>query len=159
MSGIPPKSASTTAVTTDSDVHAQLSAVSQDQTTQEQEINIFTASQRGDLALVKQLVESGQATVNDRDPQNISPLHWASINAHLALCRWLLEQGAEVDVIGGELMATPLQWSARYLIINLVIHKANCTIGMATYMFCISCCHTMPTQRLKIPKATTHSSS
>lgn len=81
--------------------------------------NIFSASQRGDLGLVKQLVESGQATVNDRDPQNISPLHWAAINAHLALCRYLLEQGAEVDVVGGELMATPLQWAARYAIIAL----------------------------------------
>ena len=81
--------------------------------------SIFSASQRGDLALVKQLVESGQATVNDRDPQNISPLHWAAINAHLALCRYLLEQGAEVDVVGGELMATPLQWSARYVIMSL----------------------------------------
>ncbi len=27
--------------------------------------------------------------------------------------RWLLEHGAEVDPIGGDLQATPLQWAAR----------------------------------------------
>jgi len=37
MSGLPVKATSTTAVTTDSDVHAQLSAVDQDQTMQEPE--------------------------------------------------------------------------------------------------------------------------
>ncbi|PVF96836.1 ankyrin, partial [Serendipita vermifera] len=71
------------------------------------------ACQRGDLNIVKNLIESDQASVNERDPQNISPLHWAAINAHLHICRYLLEQGAEVDVIGGELAATPLQWAAR----------------------------------------------
>lgn len=68
-------------------------------------------------------MESGQATVNDRDSQNISPLHWAAINAHLALCRWLLEHGAEVDVIGGELMATPLQWAARWGCFSLTTNR------------------------------------
>ena len=48
-----------------------------------------------------------------RDSQDVTPLHWAAINAHIALCRWLLDNGADVDAVGGELRATPLQWSAR----------------------------------------------
>ena len=31
----------------------------------------------------------------------------------MATCRYLLDHGAEVDPIGGELKATPLQWAAR----------------------------------------------
>ncbi|KAA1475760.1 hypothetical protein DENSPDRAFT_444704 [Dentipellis sp. KUC8613] len=45
--------------------------------------------------------------------QNITPLHWAAINAQVAACRYLLEQGAEVDALGGDLVATPMQWAAR----------------------------------------------
>ena len=43
----------------------------------------------------------------------MTPLHWASINAQMSTCRWLLDHGAEVDAIGGDLKATPLQWAAR----------------------------------------------
>lgn len=94
--------------------------------------NIFLASQRGDLAVVKELIESGKAKATDRDDQNITPLHWAAINAQIATCRYLLEQGAEVDALGGDLMATPMQWAARngyiYVIHLLISHNADPTI-------------------------------
>jgi hypothetical protein len=32
---------------------------------------IISAAQRGDLAAIQQLIESGNATVNDRDEQNV----------------------------------------------------------------------------------------
>lgn len=31
----------------------------------------------------------------------------------MATCKYLLEQGAEVDALGGDLVATPMQWAAR----------------------------------------------
>lgn len=73
------------------------------------------AAQRGDLEVVRKLIESGKAKATDRDEQNITPLHWAAINAQMATCKYLLEQGAEVDAIGGDLVATPMQWAARYV--------------------------------------------
>ncbi|ETW79991.1 hypothetical protein HETIRDRAFT_477592 [Heterobasidion irregulare TC 32-1] len=98
-------------------------------TTVELEANIFVASQRGDIALIRELIESGKARATDRDEQNITPLHWAAINAHVPACRFLLEQGAEVDALGGDLMATPMQWAARggylYVIQLLVAHNAD----------------------------------
>jgi palmitoyltransferase len=43
--------------------------------------------------------------------------------------RWLLDHGAEVDAIGGDLRATPLQWAARsghlYIIHLLLRHSAD----------------------------------
>jgi len=87
------------------------------------------AAQRGDLDLIRQLIESGRARATDRDEQNISPLHWAAINAQVPTCRYLLEQGAEVDALGGDLIATPMQWAARngylYVIQLLVAHGAD----------------------------------
>ncbi|ORY76495.1 hypothetical protein BCR35DRAFT_252388, partial [Leucosporidium creatinivorum] len=52
-------------------------------------------------------------SANDRDAQGITALHWAAINNHLLACKLLLERGAEVDAVGGDLMATPLHWAAR----------------------------------------------
>lgn len=74
---------------------------------------IHTAAQRGDVGLVCQLIDSGQATANDRDEDDVTPLHWAAINAQVPVCRALLDRGAKVDAKGGELVATPLQWAAR----------------------------------------------
>ena len=94
--------------------------------------SIFVAAQRGDLELIRELITSGKASATDRDAQNISPLHWAAINAHVAVCKYLLDQGAEVDAQGGDLVATPMQWAARngylYVIQLLVAHGADPTI-------------------------------
>lgn len=96
-------------------------------------MNIFIAAQRGDVAALRDLIESGKATATDRDEQNVTPLHWAAINAHIAACRYLLEQGAEVDALGGDLVATPMQWAARngylYIIHLLIAHNADPTIA------------------------------
>lgn len=95
-------------------------------------MNVFVAAQRGDVALLRQLIESGQASAADRDDQNVTPLHWAAINAQVAACRYLLEQGADVDAVGGDLVATPMQWASRngylYVIQLLIAHGADPTV-------------------------------
>jgi palmitoyltransferase len=121
-------------VLTTDQANATISNIStqQTQTIQQDEVNIWVAAQRGEVDVIKQLIESGKATASDRDPQNITPLHWAAINAQLAACKYLLEQGAEVDALGGDLVATPMQWAARngylYIIHLLVSHNADPTI-------------------------------
>jgi palmitoyltransferase ZDHHC13/17 len=46
--------------------------------------------------------------------------------------QYLLEQWAEVDALGGDLVATPMQWAARngylYIIQLLITHNADPTI-------------------------------
>jgi len=76
--------------------------------------SVHSLAQRGDNAGLAALLRSDPSTDLDaRDSQNVTALHWAAINAHIATCRFLLDSGAEVDPIGGDLMATPLQWAAR----------------------------------------------
>ncbi|KAJ9106106.1 hypothetical protein QFC21_001248 [Naganishia friedmannii] len=78
--------------------------------------SIHTLSQAGDLPSLHALKQSGnltEETVNSRDEQGVTALHWAAINNHVAVCRFLLELGAEIDPVGGELKATPLMWAAR----------------------------------------------
>ncbi|KAB5589874.1 hypothetical protein CTheo_6694 [Ceratobasidium theobromae] len=94
--------------------------------------NVFLAAQRGDVALLQSLIGRGLASATDRDSQNVTPLHWAAINAQLAACEYLIQAGAEVDALGGELVSTPMQWAARngyiYIIQLLLQHGADPSI-------------------------------
>lgn len=74
---------------------------------------VHSFCQRGDLASLVALHATSSGCINERDAQNVTPLHWAAINAHMGVCRWLLDEGAEVDAIGGDLKATPLHWASR----------------------------------------------
>jgi palmitoyltransferase len=88
--------------------------------------------QSGDLVALQSLASSAELDVDARDESNVTPLHWAAINAHVGVCRWLLQHGAKVDAIGGDLKATPLQWAARnghlYVIHLLLQHGADPTL-------------------------------
>jgi ankyrin repeat protein len=78
------------------------------------QLSIHALSQRGDTQALINLYEANPSLdISERDEQDVTPLHWASINAQMSTCRWLLDHGAEVDAIGGDLKATPLQWAAR----------------------------------------------
>ncbi|KAG5460471.1 MAG: ankyrin repeat-containing domain protein, partial [Olpidium bornovanus] len=76
-------------------------------------VSIHQLAMHGNIAAAKELLDSGKATVHDRDYQNVTPLHWAAINDRHPFCQFLLNAGAEVDSFGGQLMATPLHWACR----------------------------------------------
>ena len=63
--------------------------------------------------MIQALIESGRARATDRDGDRVTPLHWAAINGRLEACTYLIKEGADVDAVGGDLVATPLQWAAR----------------------------------------------
>jgi ankyrin repeat protein len=80
---------------------------------EEPELTLHHAAQQGDISIIRRLLDSGQAGVNDRDFQNVTALHWGAINNRLEVVRLLLDRGAEVDAVGGDLLATPLHWACR----------------------------------------------
>ncbi|EGD72125.1 hypothetical protein PTSG_11551 [Salpingoeca rosetta] len=72
----------------------------------------FQLSQRGMLQPLKQAVEGG-FHVDTPDEEGITCLHWCAINNRLECIQYLLDEGANVDPVGGELQATPLHWAIR----------------------------------------------
>lgn len=74
--------------------------------------DIVKATQYGAIARVKELVEAGW-DVNQPDHETVTLLHWAAINNRREIVDYLVERGARVDAIGGELQSTPLQWASR----------------------------------------------
>lgn len=51
--------------------------------------------------------------MNQPDSETVTLLHWAAINNRLDIIQFLLDRGATVDAVGGELQATPLHWATR----------------------------------------------
>ncbi|KAJ1565219.1 Palmitoyltransferase Hip14, partial [Cladochytrium tenue] len=102
----------------------EASAVSLDRFDLPADIDIFEAARRGSLDLVSRIVEQG-VNPSARDHENCTALHWAAIKNHLAVVKFLIEQGAEIDATGGELMATPLHWAARSGNVQVVTFLVN----------------------------------
>ncbi|KAG0224280.1 palmitoyltransferase akr1 [Actinomortierella wolfii] len=97
-----------------------------------EDLNIFQAAQLGKLSIVANLLAKDKSLARSRDFQEVTPLHWAAINNHIAVAKCLLDHGAEVDAVGGELMATPLHWCTRNGHLNmaklLINHGANTSL-------------------------------
>lgn len=73
--------------------------------------DIFGSAQYGHLTKIQRLVQAGKAKVTDRDEIGATALHWAAINDQVNICRYLLQQGADIDTPGGDLLGSPLQWA------------------------------------------------
>ncbi|KAJ8299433.1 hypothetical protein KUTeg_023493, partial [Tegillarca granosa] len=74
--------------------------------------DIVRATQYGVFERCKELIEAGY-DVNQMDRENVSLLHWASINNRIELIKYYVSVGAVVDRFGGDLNSTPLHWATR----------------------------------------------
>ena len=70
--------------------------------------------QYGIFERCKEILDGGY-DVNIRDEENVTLLHWAAINNRKELINLYISNGAQVDAIGGKLLATPLHWAVRYI--------------------------------------------
>ncbi|KAA8917443.1 hypothetical protein TRICI_000392 [Trichomonascus ciferrii] len=101
----------------------------QSQQQEPQVTELVRAAQLGNVNELRELIENGSYTAQDISPDGTTALHWAAINNRMAACKYLIEQGAEVDYKGGELQATPLHWACRnglvYIAHLLIQHGAD----------------------------------
>ncbi|KAK3358042.1 hypothetical protein B0T25DRAFT_540826 [Lasiosphaeria hispida] len=91
--------------------------------------DIMQMARVGDVAGMEKLFEAGEYDATYTDDEGITPLHWAAINNQFAMCKFLIENGAEINRKGGESIATPLQWAAQrchYYTVHLLLqHGAD----------------------------------
>ncbi|KAI4200887.1 MAG: hypothetical protein LQ348_001704 [Seirophora lacunosa] len=97
--------------------------------------DVMQLARLGEIGPIQKLFEEGKYKANHTDAENITPLHWAAINNHYALCQYLIDQGADVNAVGGESEATPAQWAVQrchyYTVSLLLRHGADPTIADA----------------------------
>jgi palmitoyltransferase ZDHHC13/17 len=77
-----------------------------------------------------------RSSIRHLNHTNHSPyFQWAAINNQYAMCKYLIENGAEINKKGGESVATPLQWAAQrchYYTVHLLLqHGADPLISDA----------------------------
>ncbi|KAJ6123270.1 hypothetical protein N7512_005735 [Penicillium capsulatum] len=91
--------------------------------------DIMQLARVGEIGAMEALFANKKLTANHRDEEGITPLHWAAINNQYAMCKFLLDSGADVNAKGGESVATPAMWAAQrchYYIVNLLLqHGAD----------------------------------
>lgn len=91
--------------------------------------DIMQLARFGEIAALQKLFDGGKFDATYSDEQGITPLHWAAINNHFALCHYLIQSGANVNAKGGDAVATPVLWAAKrchYYIVNLLLeHGAD----------------------------------
>jgi ankyrin repeat protein len=93
------------------------------------EEDIMQLARLGEIGAIQKLFDSGKFDVSYADEQGITPLHWAAINNHYALCHFLIQSGANVNAKGGDAVATPILWAAKrchYYIVDILLqHGAD----------------------------------
>lgn len=88
------------------------------------EEDIMQCSRIGALEHIQKMIDTGKYKANYQDAEGITPLHWAAINNQYAVCKYLLENGANVNARGGDSNATAAMWAAQrchFYIVNLMI--------------------------------------
>ena len=79
----------------------------------------------GAIEHIQKMIESGKRDAKYTDEEGITPLHWAAINNQYAVCKYLIDQGANVNAKGGDSGATPAMWAAQrchFYIVNLLLN-------------------------------------
>lgn len=93
------------------------------------EEDMMQLARLGEIGAIQKLFDSGKFDANYADEQGITPLHWAAINNHYALCHFLIQKGANINAKGGDAVATPVLWAAKrchYYVVNLLLqHGAD----------------------------------
>jgi hypothetical protein len=75
----------------------------------------FTAVKAGDLPAVQRLVEADPSLVTVRDGAGATALHYAALVGKQDLCRYLVENRADVNARDKSFDATPAGWAIEHL--------------------------------------------
>lgn len=79
-----------------------------------EEIDLWKACQMGNLDKFKEILIKNNNDISlicKPDREGIPPLHWAALNGRWIICKYLLDQGAQADALGGEQASPAIHWA------------------------------------------------
>ena len=92
---------------------------------------IVESAKNGDFQSVKNILENDPSKLDIKDEDGYTALHWACMRAHWDITKYLIEKGADLNVVGGD-GGTQINWAVHHDnvgIIKLFIDKgANLNI-------------------------------
>lgn len=80
---------------------------------------IVEAAKYGDLEGVKSILENDPSKLDATDNEKYTALHWACIRAHWDVAKFLIENGADLNPVGGD-GGTPLNWAAHHDNVDMI---------------------------------------
>ena len=101
-------------------------------------MDIYRACQVGNLERLEEIISKArEQTKNEQlnnsleilsqpDSEGIYPLHWAALNGRWLVCKYILDQGVQVDRLGGDQEAPALHWA---------ICKGHCAVVALLFRF------------------------
>ncbi|MDH5386304.1 MAG: ankyrin repeat domain-containing protein [Candidatus Aminicenantes bacterium] len=87
--------------------------------------SIVEAAKKGDLQTVKTILLKDPSKLDATDKNNYTSLHWACMRAHWDVVKYLIERGADLNVVGGD-GGTQINWAVHHdnvPIIKLMVEK------------------------------------
>lgn len=102
------------------------------------------AVQYDDGETLKDLISQKHISPSAIDPDSCSLLHWAAINNRTGIAGYLIDQGANVNILGGILGEAPIHWAIRkdqYQMVDLLIsHGADMSLLSTKGIDCLHLC-------------------
>ncbi len=86
---------------------------------------IVEAAKNGDLQTVKAILAQDPSKLDSTDENHYTPLHWACMRAHWDVAEYLIETGADLNVVGGD-GGTQINWAVHHdnvEIVKLMVEK------------------------------------
>ncbi|MGD9347880.1 MAG: ankyrin repeat domain-containing protein [Candidatus Aminicenantes bacterium] len=80
---------------------------------------IVEAAKDGDFQSVKNILENEPAKIDAKDEEGYTPLHWACMRAHWDIANYLIERGADLNVVGGD-GGTQINWAVHHDNVDII---------------------------------------
>ncbi len=80
---------------------------------------IVEAAKTGDFQALKDILENNPSKIHAKDEDGYTALHWAAIRAHWDIAKYLIEKGADLNVVGGD-GGTQINWAVHHDNVDIV---------------------------------------
>lgn len=80
---------------------------------------VVDAAKNGDLQTVKTILDQDSTKLNATDENKYTALHWACMRAHWDVAEYLIDKGADLNVVGGD-GGTQINWAVHHDNVEIV---------------------------------------
>lgn len=80
---------------------------------------IVEVAKNGDFRAVKDILEKDSSKLDAKDEDGYTALHWACMRAHWDIAKYLIENGADLNVVGGD-GGTQINWAVHHDNVDIV---------------------------------------
>ncbi len=80
---------------------------------------LVKAAKNGDFQNVKDLLGNDPSKIDAKDEEGYTALHWACMRAHWDIAKYLIEKGADLNVVGGD-GGTQINWAVHHDNVDII---------------------------------------